>query len=196
MSSGTGEIQLAIGLSVLLDQLQNMTFVDWRYVWGRHKYACSGRGGSMWQGNAKNMTAHQGRVSAPPFTGKEWAAQGSSVLFPHRLESTLCSSASRNHQMAVAVNNRSAVWAVVKMTPADTTNVALYVLCSWRQNKLAAASSYVTCAATHKVQFRPISWWEIETRSVGRIGKKLMSHDASIKTPCFCGKVVWMKYST
>jgi len=84
----------------------------------------------MWQGNAKNMTAHQGRVSAPPFTGKEWAAQGSSVLFPHRLESTLCSSASRNHQMAVAVNNRSAVWAVVKMTPADTTNVALYVLCS------------------------------------------------------------------
>lgn len=39
---------------------------------------------------------------------------------------------------------------------------------------------------------RLISWWEIETSSVGINGKKLMSHDASLKLPCFCGKVLYI----
>ena len=38
-----------------------------------------------------------------------------------------------------------------------------------------------------------ISWWEIETRSVGRNGKRLISHDASRKLPCFCGKVLYIE---
>lgn len=36
-----------------------------------------------------------------------------------------------------------------------------------------------------------ISLWEIEACSVGRSGKKLMSHDASIKLPYLCGKVLY-----
>ena len=49
----------------------------------------------------------------------------------------------------------------------------------------------MTC---HKVQRPPIvSWWEIETYSVGRNGKKLMTHDASIKLPFFCGKVLYIE---
>jgi hypothetical protein len=35
--------------------------------------------------------------------------------------------------------------------------------------------------------------WESEICSVGRNGKKLMSHDASVKLPCFCGKVLYIE---